>query len=83
MDIILSIAVYFIVWWMVLFTILPIGLRTQQDEGNVVEGTPESAPANPMILKKVIITTIVSSIVFAIFYVVIEAELIDINKFPL
>ncbi|MGG2477915.1 DUF1467 family protein, partial [Rhizobium sp. BR5] len=38
-------AVYFIVWWTVLFIVLPIGLRTQDDEGDVALGTVASAPS--------------------------------------
>ncbi len=36
-------AVYFIVWWTVLFIVLPIGLRTQDDDGDVALGTVASA----------------------------------------
>ncbi len=39
-------AVYFIVWWTVLFIVLPIGLRTQDDEGDVALGTVASAPSS-------------------------------------
>ncbi|MGH1349860.1 MAG: DUF1467 family protein [Methyloligellaceae bacterium] len=83
MSIPLSIAIYFICWWMVLFMILPIGTRTQREEGEVLEGTPESAPVNPQIWKKVIITTVVSAFVFVGVYAVIVFRVIDINKFPL
>jgi len=38
-------AEYFIAWWITLFIVLPIGLRTQGDEKKVVNGTVESAPA--------------------------------------
>lgn len=37
-------AVYFIIWWMTLFAVLPIGLRTQADDNDVVLGTVPSAP---------------------------------------
>ncbi len=83
MSIPLSIAIYFICWWMVLFMILPIGLRTQREEGEVLGGTPESAPANPQILKKLLITTIVAAFIFAVVYWIVEYDLIDIEKFPL
>ena len=38
-------AVYFIVWWLTLFAVLPIGLRTQAEDNEVVLGTVPSAPA--------------------------------------
>ena len=46
MDILQSIAVYIFIWWITLFLVLPFGVRTQQEEGSVVPGTPESAPAS-------------------------------------
>jgi predicted secreted protein len=57
------IAIYFVVWWIVLFAVLPWGMRTQEEEGEVTLGTPESAPANPRLLQKAVWTTIVSAIV--------------------
>ncbi len=72
MNLALSLALYFVIWWMVLFAVLPFGVRTQDEAGEIVPGTPGSAPANPRILRIVIINTIASSIVFCIAYVLIE-----------
>lgn len=63
------VAIYFIIWWLVIFMILPIGIRTQAEEGDVTLGTTPSAPMRPMLLKKAIITSIVSAILlFAFWY---------------
>ncbi len=62
-------AIFFIVWWVVLFAMLPVGLRTQDDEKDVTLGTVSSAPRGPHMLKVVIRTTIVSVLIFATFYV--------------
>ena len=56
MNLVSIIAVYFVVWWIVLFAVLPWGMRTQEEEGEVVLGTDRSAPANPRLLRKAIIT---------------------------
>lgn len=65
------VAVYFVVWWIVLFAVLPWGTRTQEDEGEVTLGTPSSAPANPMLVRKAIATTIVAAVVtFGIWFLV-------------
>jgi predicted secreted protein len=56
-------AVYFVVWWIVLFAVLPWGMRTQEEEGEVVLGTDRSAPANPRLVRKAIITSFVAAIV--------------------
>lgn len=72
MSLTLSIAVFFIIWWAFLFASLPFGLRTQDEEGDVVPGTPESAPAKPRLLRVFAINTVVASIVFAFVYFGIE-----------
>ena len=40
------IAVYFLIWWLVLFTVLPWGARSQRESGEVAAGTDPGAPAN-------------------------------------
>jgi predicted secreted protein len=59
-------AIYFVLWWVVLFAVLPWGIRSQQEEGDVVHGTDPGAPAMPRVLNRLLWTTIVSAIVFAI-----------------
>ena len=43
-QILASLAVYFVVWWITLFAVLPFGLRTQAEDKHVILGTVESAP---------------------------------------
>jgi predicted secreted protein len=61
-------AVFFIIWWIVLFAMLPFGLRTQDDDKDVTLGTVSSAPRGAHMLKSVIRTTVVSVLIVAIFY---------------
>ena len=63
-----AIAVYFVIWWTVLFAILPLGITSQHETGDVVEGTDPGAPVTPRLLRKAIQTTVLASIVFAGFY---------------
>jgi predicted secreted protein len=56
-------AVYFVVWWIVLFAMLPFGLRTQDDENDITLGTVSSAPRGPHMLKAIVRTTIVSLVI--------------------
>ena len=79
MSISFLIAIYFIIWWVVLFTVLPFGVRTQSESGSVVPGTPESAPADFRLLRVVIATTIVSALVFAALWAAVRWKLIDID----
>lgn len=83
MSVGLAAAIYFIVWWTVLFAVLPIGLRTQEEEGHVVPGTPESAPARPRFLFIIGLTSLISAVVFALIYAVIVWRIIDWDRlFP-
>ena len=47
-----AIALYFIVWWLTLFAMLPIGVRSQHEDGDVTQGTDPGAPKMPMMAKK-------------------------------
>jgi predicted secreted protein len=62
-------AVYFIIWWMTLFAVLPIGLRTQAEDNDVVLGTVPRAPTRFRAGFVFSLTTIVSAIIYAAWYV--------------
>lgn len=79
MSLSLAIATYFIIWWTTLFAVLPFGLRTQGEGGDVVPGTPESAPIKPRMLRLFAINTVVSMVVFAMVYVLVRYDIIPIR----
>ncbi|WLR93960.1 DUF1467 family protein [Shinella zoogloeoides] len=62
-------AVYFIVWWMTLFAVLPFGLKTQAEAEEVVPGTVESAPARFRGGRVVLMTTAISAIIYVAWYI--------------
>jgi predicted secreted protein len=74
-------AVYFIIWWVVLFAVLPFGVRTQAEAGSVVPGTPESAPADFRLMRVMIWTTAVSAVVFAVLWALVRYQIIDLQGF--
>lgn len=62
-----GIAVYFIVWWVCLFMVLPFGVKNAHEAGEAVEhGNEAGAPVRPMLMKKVIATTVLSAVVFTL-----------------
>lgn len=61
-------AVYFILWWLVLFATLPFGLRTQDEAQDVTLGTTASAPKGAHVARAFLRTTIVSLVIFALIY---------------
>ncbi|MCX2722539.1 DUF1467 family protein [Roseibium salinum] len=65
MSVAFGLAVYFMIWWIILFAILPFGLRrTQEEAGEVVPGSEPSAPDRPQFLRVIILTTIVTTVIF-------------------
>lgn len=59
-----ALALFFVVWWTMLFAVLPFGIRSQLETGEVVAGSEPGAPAAPGLRQKAIWTTIVSAVVF-------------------
>jgi predicted secreted protein len=57
-------AVFFIIWWVVLFAILPFSLRTQDEEGDVTLGTASSAPQGRHMGRALLRTTVVAFMIF-------------------
>ena len=70
MSLATSIAIYFIIWWMVLFAVLPWGVRSQHEDGTIVPGSDPGAPAIPRVRRKLVWTSVVAAIVFAMWYVI-------------
>jgi predicted secreted protein len=70
-----AIAVYFIIWWLSLFLVLPWGVRSQHEDGSIAEGTDPGAPAFPRIGRKLIITTILAAFFFGVFLIVVNSGL--------
>lgn len=60
-----GIMVYVVVWWIVLFTVLPWGARPPE---NPQPGHATSAPEKPRLLLKFAVTTVIAGIVFAALY---------------
>lgn len=79
MSLTFALAIYFIIWWVVLFAVLPWGIRTQGEAGEVVPGTIESAPVKPRLLKVFIATTVVAGIVFLGVWYALKIRLIPLD----
>ena len=62
-------AVFFIIWWLVLFATLPFGVTTQDDERDVTLGTVSSAPGGPHMGRTILRTTLIALLVFGVFFV--------------
>jgi predicted secreted protein len=80
MSLALGIAIYLVLWWMVLFAVLPIGVRTQGEDGSVVPGTPESAPTAPRLIRVMLLTTLISGLLFALAWAAVRYGIVDPAK---
>lgn len=58
MSITSALVLFAVIWFMVFFVVLPLRMTTQGDTGEIVPGTPASAPADPQLKRKVWITTL-------------------------
>ena len=65
MNIVGGLALYFVIWWITLFAVLPFGIRSQHEAGEVVAGTEPGAPVLPGLLKKAVITSLIAAVIFA------------------
>ncbi len=79
MSLATAIAIYFIIWWTVLFAVLPWGVRSQEESGTMTRGTDPGAPAIPHLKRKLLWNTVVSAIVFMLWYLIYTYRLVSIE----
>ncbi len=79
-QIVSSLALYFICWWITLFIILPIGIRTQGEAGEVEQGSVKSAPFDSQIKKRFFYTSICAFLPFGIITFMLEYDLFNFRN---
>jgi predicted secreted protein len=75
-----GVAVFFLIWWVVLFAVLPWGIRSQHEGGEVIPGTDPGAPNVPKLGRKLLWTTLVASVIFAACYVAYTDHLVSLDS---
>jgi len=70
-------AVYVCIWMVVLFTVLPWGVKPATD---VRPGTDPGAPANPRLLLKALVTTAIATLLWIAFYLIARSDLITFRE---
>ena len=73
-----AIAIYFLIWWVVLFAVLPWGVHAQGD--GAAPGTDPGAPLVPRLGAKLIWTTLVATAVFAVCAVVYANDWVTLDR---
>jgi|HubBroStandDraft_5_1064220.scaffolds.fasta_scaffold72084_2 predicted secreted protein len=79
MPVTTGIAIFFLIWWIMLFVVLPWGIHRQDEAGEITPGTDPGAPAIPNLKWKLVWTTLVSVVVFAGCYVVYVDRLVTLE----
>lgn len=82
MSVISAIAIYFLIWWIVLFAVLPFGVTTQQEAGDVVDGTTPSAPSRPFLFRKVVATSLIAAVIYILLAYIYRTGLIRYEMIP-
>ncbi len=80
MNFVSAIVVFVCIWWVVMFCVLPIGLSGQSQNYDKENMAAPGAPDNPQIKKKVILTTVISLVLWGIAYMIIASGLIDFRE---
>ena len=77
-----SIIVYVLIWWIIFFSVLPVGIQSNKEKfKEKIEGVDPGAPINPKIGKKFLITTLITSIIFIVIYYLVEFNLLNLREF--
>lgn len=75
MNWVTGIVVYALIWWTVLFAVLPFGARPA--EADSTPGGWRGTPANPRILRKAIATTVLAAALWSVAYLLITNDWIS------
>ena len=77
-----SIIVYVMIWWIIFFSVLPIGIKSNKEVfKEKIGGMDPGAPKNPKIATKFLITTVITSIIFAVIYYLVEVDILNLREF--
>jgi len=77
-----AIIIYICIWWMVFFSVLPIGIKSQNVKfKDDLRGNDPGAPKNPRISKKFLITTLITSIIFAVIYYLVINNYLNLRGY--
>ena len=80
MQVTTIIAIYFLIWWVTLFAVLPFGVRSQHEGEDYAQGTDPGAPIIAGIGRKLIWTTVVATVIFGIVALVYRSGWIDFES---
>ena len=72
-----GVMVYLVIWWTILFAVLPLGVRRVENPGR---GQEHGAPERPDLLKKAVITSIVAAVLWIAFWLFHQADILNFRR---
>jgi predicted secreted protein len=76
-----AIVLFAVIWFLVLFVVLPLRLTTQGEAGKIVPGTPAGAPDNLAMRAKLRLATLFAVVIWAILAGIIMSGVISVRDF--
>ena len=73
-----SLIIYVLILWIVFFALLPIDVNREKKQ-NII-GIDAGAPENPKIIKKFVYSTLITSIIFIIIFLLVKYEYLNIRN---
>ena len=73
-----SIVIFVILWWIVFFSLLPIDVNRKRQD--IIKGTDPGAPENPKMLKKIILSTLITSLIIIILYLLVKYDYFNLRN---
>ena len=73
-----SLIIYVLIWGIVFFALLPIDVNREKKDN--IKGIDPGAPENPKIIKKFAYSTLITSIIFIIIYLLVKYEYLNIRN---
>lgn len=74
-----GIVLFAVTWFMILFMVLPLFVKSQEEAGEVEPGTPAGAPDEPLMKKKLVWTTIAAVVIWCGLYLFIESGIVSVD----
>ena len=74
-----SLIIFVLIWWIIFFSLLPTDVERKHKE--MVEGADKGSPENPKIIKKIIYTTIITSIIFIGIFMLVKYDYLNLRRF--
>jgi predicted secreted protein len=72
-----GVMVYFVIWWTILFAVLPLGVKKVENPGR---GQDHGAPDRPQLIGKAVVTSIVAAVLWAGFYYLHQMDVFSFRQ---